>query len=276
MGPVLDYSTGAGGGRSAEYAAPFDPPCSGRHSHPPGASYRSPYSRTRRRLLMALASMGAVVASTGAGGGPLSVVAPISAHAAGPTDDALGLQPGGLPAVPSAVERSGGTRTGELLKAAPGGAPLAGRLPVEPVITFAEPIRAALDQISDRLEPRWVDLTAESLRLIRTARAGELPEGAFAGMLVGSRGDESGGTAIFASTKADVYYLASVIVHEAWHYHQYLGDGPYYGRAAEQEAIGIQVDVLRALKPSHYALGYLEESRERVADGGPLPGNPLR
>ena len=42
------------------------------------------------------------------------------------------------------------------------------------------------------------------------------------------------------------------------------------------EAIRAQVDVLRSLAPSHYALGHLEDSIAKVGDAGPLVGNPPR
>ena len=154
--------------------------------------------------------------------------------------------------------------------------PLADRLRIEQRPAFTQPITAALNEIAKLPDASWAEFVAGNLIQVRLAQPGELPEGASAGMLVGADANDRGGTAIIAPMRTDIYYLASIIAHEAWHYHQYRAGGAYYGRAAEQEAIRAQIDVLRAMMPSHYGLGHLEQSIATVPDGGPLAGNPRR
>jgi hypothetical protein len=238
-----------------------------------------PHSPARRQLLATIAGLACTAAllPEGAAAQLLESTADASAKAGGAEAGALAG-----PSTPEVGDGAAASGPAEprLAAASPGvatrGVPLGDRLRVEQDPTFLTPVLASLDKLSALQDTSWGDLVASNLLLVRPARSGELPEGAFAGMLVGADGERRGGTAIFGSTKADVYYLASVIVHEAWHYHQFQGSGPYYGRAAEQEAIGVQVDVLRALRPNHYALGYLQDSIATVSDGGPLAGNPLR
>jgi hypothetical protein len=225
-----------------------------------------PRSPVRRRLLASLAGLAGALAFATDRGLAQEIEAPESPLSP-PTVSANGSR-----GTESTDPRLGAASTVADARALP----LADRLRIEQRPAFTQPVSAALNEITKLPDASWAEFIAGNLVQVRLAQPGELPEGASAGMLVGADGSYRGGTAIIAPMRTDIYYLASIIAHEAWHYHQYRGGGVYYGRAAEQEAIRAQIDVLRSMMPSHYGLGHLEQSLATVGDGGPLPGNPRR
>lgn len=73
----------------------------------------------------------------------------------------------------------------------------------------------------------------------------------------------------------DNEYMASVLVHEAWHAQQYLQGRKYYGTAAERECYSLQAICLSQLKPTHVNISWLWDESLNQPDNGPLKGNPL-
>lgn len=128
---------------------------------------------------------------------------------------------------------------------------------------FVGTIRQALALLSEH----WGWLV-DTLDLIQPA-AGELPDGASAGLLV-----RDGYLAVLRDTDAGVAYTASLIAHEAWHAYQHAQGRRYYGRDAEREAWALQACVLADLEPGHAAVSWLLASISGLPDGGPLAGNP--
>lgn len=118
------------------------------------------------------------------------------------------------------------------------------------------------------LPPRWSWLS-DLLVEVRTARPGDLPEGAAAGLLVRPHGYVA-----VLQGEYDPAYTASLVAHEAWHARQHQQGRRYYGREAEQEAWALQAVVLADLVATHPAVAYLLASIAGLQDNGPLPGNP--
>jgi hypothetical protein len=140
-------------------------------------------------------------------------------------------------------------------------APLADRLGIEGDDAFGSTMREALSTIDAANDPMWTTLVSENLRGIRPARPNELPRGAFGGMLA----TPEGGIALFDSTRADVMYIASVLVHEAWHYKQFAARRSYHGPEAECEAMEVQAAFLSQVAPNHPAINYLLDLAARVS-----------
>lgn len=137
---------------------------------------------------------------------------------------------------------------------------------------FVLAVHYALAAIEAHPDPLWKEIVYSNLALIRPARPGELPPGAAGGMLV----SQSGGIAIFAPHNVDSRYLASEIVHEAWHYRQYTANQKYYGAQAEREALRVQATFISQIAPDHPSIPLLAQLAMDVQDANPLPGNPPR
>jgi hypothetical protein len=130
---------------------------------------------------------------------------------------------------------------------------LADRMTIEGDVDFSAIMREALASIDLAQDDTWRALVSDNLCGIRLGLPNELPAGAFGGMLA----TPEGGVALFDSTKADVAYIASVIVHEAWHHKQFAAKRTYYGPAAENEAMEIQADFLAQIAQGHPGIPYL-------------------
>ncbi len=137
---------------------------------------------------------------------------------------------------------------------------------------FVLAVRYALAAIEAHPDPSWKEIVYRNLAVIRPAHPGELPPGAAGGMLV----SETGGIAIFAPHDVDSRYLASEIVHEAWHYRQYAANQKYYGAKAEREALRVQATFISQMAPDHPSIPILAQLAMDVGDAKPLPGNPPR
>ncbi len=104
---------------------------------------------------------------------------------------------------------------------------------------------------------------------VRFALPGELPDGAFAGLLV--RPD---GYHILLTSTEDREYTVSVLIHEAWHAHQHKQGRQYYGHHAEREAWSIQALCLSSINPKSSRVPWLWEQSTKQLDSLPLSGNP--
>ena len=128
----------------------------------------------------------------------------------------------------------------------------------------------ALQEAYDLVSTKWGWLF-EEVSSIRPAATGELPQGAAAGLLI-----RNGECVIVVAWKSeDRAFLASLLVHEAWHAQMYKQGRKYYGSAAEQECLSLQALCLSPLNPTHPHLPWLWRESTIQPDNGPLPGNPI-
>lgn len=118
-----------------------------------------------------------------------------------------------------------------------------------PQIVGSDAFRAKVGQALQLLQtkaPAYWDIVRNNLLWIE--------EGPASGTFVWTRTFTIGA----ATANSDPYWLASVIVHDAYHVHQYLQGKPYAGQAAEAECLGIQRQALIAMGASQYMIGHVD------------------
>lgn len=118
-----------------------------------------------------------------------------------------------------------------------------------PQIVGSASFRARVEKALQLLQikaPAYWDIVRNNLLTIREDRA--------SGAVV-----QTGTFLVGAATAAsDPYWLASVIVHDAYHVQQYREGRQYYGQAAEAEALAIQRQALVAMGAPAYWISYAD------------------
>lgn len=110
---------------------------------------------------------------------------------------------------------------------------------------FRSKVGQALQLLQTKAPAYW-DIVRRNLLTIE--------EGSASGAFVWSRAYVIGP----ATLNSDPYWLASTIVHDAYHVQQYLERRPYAGQAAEAEAANIQKQALIAMGAPQYMVSHVD------------------